>query len=176
MLAQLLFYSVIPSFCYCHYLGVSIPSPCVFVLFRSVLLFLSRLIFFFGVRSICSLLFTQCHWCLLPCSFLCGAVSFCSASASFGSPVPFAKWFPFGTSQGLLCPLYLSILRGPSMWWSPFCLVSPFPSSSASFASMVPLAPWSPFGVSLPSHGALSSSGSFLMEFSFSSLFHSVRV
>ena len=26
-------------------------------------------------------------------------------SASLGSPVPFAKWSPFGTSQGLLGPL-----------------------------------------------------------------------
>ena len=78
VVARLLSFSVIPSFCYCCYLGVSIPSPCVSVLFRSVPLFPSRLIFPFGVWSVCSSLIgviAQCHWCLLPCFLLCGNTS-----------------------------------------------------------------------------------------------------
>ena len=110
------------------------------------------------VWSICSSLITQCHGCL-PCSLLCGNTSFCSASASFGSLVPFETWSPLGMIQGRLHPLSLSVLRVPSMWWSPFCIMSLFGSSSDSFASTVPLAQWSPFGLSLASLGALSSSG-----------------
>ena len=37
--------------------------------------------------------------------------AFCGDSASFGSPVPFATLSPFGTSQVLLHPLFLSLVR-----------------------------------------------------------------
>ena len=109
VVGRLLSYSMIPSFCYCRYFGVSIPSPCVSVSLGSVPLFRSGLVFFFGFWSICSSLITRC---LLPCSLLCGTTSFCITSASFGSLVPFATWSPFGMSQGLLRPLSLSVLGG----------------------------------------------------------------
>ena len=153
VVARLLSYSMIPSFCYCRYLEVSIPSPCVSVLFRSVPLFQSRLVFLFGVWSVCSSLITQCHWCLLPCSLSCGNTRFCSASASLGSLVPFATWSPSGTIQGLLRPLSLSSQGYFHVVVSLLCR-SPFHSSD-SFPSKVPLATWLPFWMSLASFGAL---------------------
>ena len=44
----------------------------------------------------------------VPFLFLSVSIAFCGDSASFGSPVPFAMWSPFGTSQVLLRPLFLS--------------------------------------------------------------------
>ena len=43
--------------------------------------------------------------------FLSVPTAFCGDSASFGSPVPFATWSPFGMSQVLLHPLFLSFVR-----------------------------------------------------------------
>ena len=43
--------------------------------------------------------------------FLSVPTAFCGDSASFRSPVPFATWSPFGTSQVLLRPLFLSLVR-----------------------------------------------------------------
>ena len=47
---------------------------------------------------------------------------FYGVSSSFGSPVPFATWSPFGTSQGLLQPLFLSVLRVASYGGIHFCM------------------------------------------------------
>ena len=81
-------------------------------------------------------------------------IAFYGDSASFGSPVSFVTWSPFGTSQVLLRPLFLSC-QG-CFWWSfPFLCGFPF-CSSDSFASKVPLATWSPSGMSPTSFGVLS--------------------
>ena len=93
----------------------------------------------------------------LPCSLLCDSTSFYGASASFGSPVPFATWSPFWTNQGCcgICLFWFSGLLNvvvPILYWSPF-------HSSDSFAFKFLLATRSPFGMSLASFDALSGSG-----------------
>ena len=93
-------------------------------------------------------------------SFVWESLVSSGTSASFGSPVPFATWSPFGTSQGLWFPLSRSGLRVPFPWWSPFGSCLRFNYSSDSFASAVPLATWSPFGMSLAFLEALSRSSS----------------
>ena len=99
----------------------------------------------FGIWGICSSLFAQCHMCSSLLSFCVGKAGFCGSFALFGSPVPFATWSPFGTSQGFL---FLGLARCRdslpvvvSLW-----VVSPFPFPSDSFESTVPLATSSPFG------------------------------
>ena len=92
------------------------------------------------------MLFARCHWCLLPCSLVWGT-GFCGPSALFGSPIPFATWSPLEMSQGLMFPLYRSVL------WFQSCIGLPLgrlsvPFSYDSFESAVPLATWSPFGMS----------------------------
>ena len=71
---------------------------------------------------------------------------FCSPSASFGSPVPFATWSPFGTSQGLVFPISLGFLVSIPCW-TPLGHIS-IQYFYDSFASAVPLETWSPFGMS----------------------------
>ena len=89
--------------------------------------------------------------------FLCGRALFqVVTSASFGAPVPFAMWLPFGTSQGLLGPLSHSGLKVPFTRWSPAGSCLRFSFFSDSFASKVPFVMWSPFGMSLASVGTLS--------------------
>ena len=66
VVARLLSCSMTPFFGYCRYLGVSILSPCVPVLFSSVPLFQNKLVFLFRVWSVCSSLIAQCPWCLFP--------------------------------------------------------------------------------------------------------------
>ena len=50
------------------------------------------------------------------------STAFYGDSASFRSPVPFAAWSPFGTSQILLRPLFLSLLRVASGSLFYFCM------------------------------------------------------
>ena len=47
--------------------------------------------------------------------------SFSGASDSFGSPVPFMTWSPFGTSQGC-CSLCSLGFWGDFIWWYLFCV------------------------------------------------------
>ena len=113
-----------------------------------------------GFWGVGSSLLAWCHWCLLPCSpFVWECLVFSGTSASFGSPVPFTTWSPFGMSQGLLVTLSHSGLRVLFPWWSPLWSCLRFNYSSDSFASSVPLATWSPFGMSLAFLGTLSRSG-----------------
>ena len=70
---------------------------------------------------------------------LCGGALFLVvASASFGSPVPFATWSPFGMSLGSLGSMSRSGLRVPFPWWSPIGSCLHFSSSSDFFVSKVP--------------------------------------
>ena len=77
VVGRLLSSSMMPSLCYCHYFGVSLPSPCVSVSFGSVPLFRGGLVFFsWGLERLfvthhpvslvsCSLLsFMWQYWCL----------------------------------------------------------------------------------------------------------------
>ena len=71
---------------------------------------------------------------------------FCGPSASFGSPVLFATWSPFGTSQGWLFPLYRSVLWFLSRIRLLLGRLS-VQFSCDSLESAVPLATWSPLGM-----------------------------
>ena len=108
--------------------------------------FLSKCPYFFSCHwRLYSSVFVRCRWCLLPCSLVLGS-GFCGPSASFGSPVLFAMWSPFGTSQGWLFPLYRSVL-----WFLPRIRLLlgrlSVQFSCDSLESAVPLATWSPLGM-----------------------------
>ena len=91
-------------------------------------------------------------------SFSVGKPGSSGSSASFGSPVPFATWSPFGTSQGFLFLCLAWVSGSPSRGGLPLDRVS-VPFSSDSFESAVPLATWSPFGMSQGLLVLLSRSG-----------------
>ena len=171
--------------CFLYFLpffAVVIPSPCVSVS-CTVPFFRGPLVFFSCLLRVFSLLFVRCRWGLFPGSLVLGS-GFCSPSASFGSLVPFPTWSPFGTSQGLMFPLYRSVFLFHSRIGLPLGHLS-VPFSYDSFESAVPVAQWSPFGisqcfagssVSLASQGSHSLVVSLRGRVSFSSLLCLLRL
>ena len=96
-------YLMLLSLFSCRIFAVFIPLPCVSAS-CDLFPYSGDLVFFSSLESL--------FLALLPVSLVSSSLlfvwcsGFCGPFASFRSPVPFATWSPFGTSQGLMFPMY----------------------------------------------------------------------